>query len=116
MDNPTKPTASTDPLPLDLRQFVESTPWTFAKTYAKTWPHEYIVRDRVDANLFTRLVLHVREQGYDDWFYHRQIRYFAEAGHVYWTMGEPVNDTTIVNRCLTHQTYTHRKEQGTLPG
>jgi len=25
--------------------------WIFAKTHAKTWPHEYIVRDKVDEGL-----------------------------------------------------------------
>ena len=41
----TQPIAFSDPLPLELRQFADTTPWTFAKTYAKTWPHEYIVRE-----------------------------------------------------------------------
>ena len=36
-------------LPEDLRAFVDREPWTFAKTYAETWPHEYLVRDRVGA-------------------------------------------------------------------
>jgi len=30
-------------LPENIKEFIERTPWTFAKTYAKTWPHEYIV-------------------------------------------------------------------------
>jgi len=36
--------AAVVPFPDDLRAFVDSTPWTFAKTYAATWPHEYVVR------------------------------------------------------------------------
>lgn len=36
--------AAAVPFPDDLRAFVDSTPWTFAKTYAATWPHEYVVR------------------------------------------------------------------------
>jgi hypothetical protein len=39
---------STPQLPENLKQFIERTPWTFAKTYAKTWPREYIVRKKVD--------------------------------------------------------------------
>jgi hypothetical protein len=35
-------------LPENIKQFIERTPWTFAKTYAKTWPHEYIVQEKVD--------------------------------------------------------------------
>jgi hypothetical protein len=33
----------------DLKDFIENSKWTFAKTYAATWPHHYIVRERVDA-------------------------------------------------------------------
>ena len=51
-------------LPPKLKAFVEESDWTFAKTYAQTWPHEYIVRDRVDESPFLSLVRHIREHGY----------------------------------------------------
>ena len=71
-----------------LRRFVVDEPWTFAKTYAETWPHEYLVRDRVDENLFVALVTHIRTHGYEGTFYSKPIGYFDEGGIVYWTMGE----------------------------
>jgi len=37
-----------------LRTFVDEQRWTLAKTMPK-WPHEYIVRERVDEELFERL-------------------------------------------------------------
>jgi hypothetical protein len=46
--------------PNNLKVFVAQVKWTFAKTYASTWPHEYIVRSRVDEDLFIRLVQHIR--------------------------------------------------------
>ena len=33
--------------------------WTFAKTMPE-WPHEYLVRKRVDARLFEHLVTFIR--------------------------------------------------------
>jgi hypothetical protein len=33
----------------ELKDFINNSKWTFAKTYAATWPHHYIVRERVDA-------------------------------------------------------------------
>ena len=51
-------------LPERLVQFIEDTPWTFAKTYAKTWPHEYIVREKVDLHLFIELAEHIDKHGY----------------------------------------------------
>ena len=99
----------------DLKAFVDETSWTFAKTYAKTWPHEYIVRDRVDEELFLSLVRHIREHGYQGWFYRKPITYFDEDGMVYWTMGAPVEETIIVNRCTKEQSYEYRLEHDTLP-
>ena len=51
------------PLPNALRIFIDSCRWTFAKTMP-VWPHEYIVRERVDEELFVQLVEHIRAHGY----------------------------------------------------
>jgi len=101
-------------LPADLRRFVDSERWTYAKTMPR-WPHEYLVRDRVDAGLFERLVEHIRAHGFQGRFYHRAITYFEEDGLLYWTMGAPVNETTIINRCRTEDSYEYRLAHGTLP-
>ena len=101
--------------PSDLRAFVDQQGWMFAKTYASTWPHEYIVRDRVDEHLFTRLVQHIRTSGQEERFYSKRFTYYHEAGMVYWTMGEPIEETTIVNRCKEEQTYEYRLMHRTLP-
>jgi hypothetical protein len=98
-----------------LKAFVDDANWTFAKTYASTWQHEYIVRGRVDENLFTQLVEHIRTFGYEGKFYSKTLTYFDDDGMVYWTMGEPIGETTIVNRCKTNQTYEYRLKHGTLP-
>jgi hypothetical protein len=99
----------------ELRAFMDKERWTFAKTYAETWPHEYLVRDRVDDELFVRLVEHIRAHGEEGPFYRKTYIYFEEDGYVYWTMGEPVEVTTILNRCQKEQTYTYRLEYGLLP-
>ncbi len=101
--------------PPDLLQFVAVEKWVFAKTYAKTWPHEYIVRERVDENLFVKLVEHIRANGYQGYFYKKEITYYEEDGLVYWTMGAPVIETIIINRCAKENTYESRLKTGTLP-
>ena len=63
-------TSNSVPLPNVLQEFIDSVQWTFAKTMPE-WPHEYIVRDRVDENLFLLLVQHIRSQGYEAKFYER---------------------------------------------
>ena len=102
------------PLPDDLRRFVDASKWTHAKTMPQ-WPHEYIVRERVDEDLFVRLVRHIREHGYEGRFYHRSVTYYDDGGLVYWTMGAPVAETTIINRCRSEDSYASRLLSGTLP-
>ena len=100
--------------PADLRTFVDEQRWTFVKTMPE-WLHEYIVRDTVDEGLFERLVVHIRSHGYEGRFYKRAFTYYEEAGLVYWTMGDPLHEMTIVNRCRSEDTYERRLAGGTLP-
>jgi hypothetical protein len=106
--------AHTVGFPEELRHFVLSERWTFAKTMPE-WPHEYLVRGRVDSELFERAVMHLRAHGYQGRFYRRTITYFAEDGFVYWTMGAPVDQTTILNRCRQEDSFESRARKGTLP-
>ena len=105
---------SSAPLPDALREFIDSAEWTFAKTMPE-WPHEYIVRRRVDENLFVQLVRHIRTNGYDAKFYRKHITYYDDGGLVYWTMGAPIEETTIINRCRKENSYEYRLLMGTLP-
>jgi len=102
-------------LPDEVRNVIENTAWTFAKTYAATWPHEYIVRNKVDEGLFIQLVQHIRSEGYDGKFYSKDITYLDEDNMVYWTMGAPIEETTIINRCKKEESYEYRLKNGQLP-
>lgn len=82
----------------DLRRFIGAERWKFAATLPD-WPHEYLVRDRVDRRLFERVVRHIHSNGYEGRFYEREIRYYEEEALVYWTIGAPVEQTVIINRC-----------------
>jgi hypothetical protein len=101
-------------LPETLREFIDSSPWTFAKTMPE-WPHEYIVRNQAGEDLFVQLVHHIRTHGYEGRFYGKSITYYDYAGMVYWTMGAPIEETTIINRCQKKDSYEYRLRKGTLP-
>ena len=97
-----------------LKTFINNATWTFAKTMPE-WPHEYIVRAKVDENLFIETVMHIRKNGFQSAFYQKILTYFEENGFLYWTMGEPVHETTIINRCKRENSYESRLKHGTLP-
>jgi len=102
-------------LPNHLLDFVTEEEWIFAKTYAKTWPHEYIVRNRVEEILFLELVKFIREHGYKGKFYSKDITYYDWDNIVYWTMGDPIEETTIINRCPKEKSYEYRLAHNDLP-
>jgi hypothetical protein len=87
------------PFPDDVRKFVESTTWTFAKTYAGTWPHEYVVRTSKNAAMILALARHIFEHGTDGRFYSQVRKYHHEGGKVYWSMDSTPKATDLTIRC-----------------
>lgn len=103
------------PLPPEVRAFIDSSNWTFAKTYASTWPHEYIVRTPQNAEMMLALAQHIFEHGVAGRFYSQVRRYHHEGGKVYWSMDETPEATDLINRCEEKQTYEMRLATGDLP-
>jgi len=79
------------------------------------WPHAYIVRDKVDNRFFVELVTHIRTNGYKGKFYQKDIIYFDNDGLVYWTMGAPIEETTVINRCKKENSFEYRLINNLLP-
>ena len=73
-----------------LQSFIRKQKWIFAKTYADTWPHEYIVKEQVDSELFHELANRIDNL-------------------TYWHM------ENIINHCEEKDTYRYRKKIGLIP-
>lgn len=87
---------------MEMKQFVERYPWTFAKTYADRAPHEYYVKSELDPKGqedFERFVIFIRENGFKAGFWGKIHIYYKLDGRYYWTMGDPIEETYILNRC-----------------
>lgn len=108
-------TILTVPLPDDVRAFVESSSWRFAKTYASTWPHEYVVRTAENAQMILALARHIFARGTDGRFYSQVRKYHHEGGKVYWSMASTPEAATLINRCGEDQTWDARMAAGTVP-
>ena len=80
--------------------WLNSQEWIFAKTYAKTCPHEYIVKYKTeDKEMFIEFITFIRNEGYAEKWKDGVIRkYYNIGGFKYWTMGDPINDTIVLNR------------------
>ncbi len=81
----------------ELERWIEAARWQFARTMASN-PHWYTVKKWNDAEMFERVVEHIREHGYLNrygrwWYTQLYVGY-----HFYWTMGADLCCTVVINR------------------
>ena len=83
-------------------KFVESWDWTFAKTYAKKSPHEYIVckANHPRRAEFERAWKFIRENGEPEKYFRTTFLVYKVNGHKYWTMNAPLSTEYLINRSL----------------
>ena len=83
-----------------FREFINARRWQFAKTMAAI-PHEYTVAAWYpDRTLFDEAVMFIREHGYEQRFYSKTYLYYDVDGLQYWTMGNPLEVTKLINRAV----------------
>lgn len=76
-----------------LRAFVQVSSWKVAKSMPQT-PHEYTLRrDAKDADLFERVVIHIRQVGHHKKWGKTTYTYLDIDGWQYWTIGAPLEAT-----------------------
>ena len=81
------------------RKLINQVHWILAKTYVSL-PHEYIVRGRcgLTDEEFEYLVHSQREHGITEQWHNYNFSYLYIDGYKYWTMGDAIENTTIINR------------------
>jgi len=82
----------------DLLKKIDNQKWKFAKTYAETAPHEYIV-DEWNIDLFKEICHLIDTDGYEEMFYDKPFRYYNIGKYKYW------HYDTILNRCPIENRY-----------
>ena len=82
-----------------LRSMIARCEWTFAKTMPFA-PHEYIVKDKcpLTTEEFEYFVNMQREHGVKERWGKYNNPYLYIDDYKYWTMGAPLEDTTVINR------------------
>ena len=82
-----------------LRSMIVRCEWTFAKTMPFA-PHEYIVREKcpLTTEEFEYFVNMQREHGVKERWGKYNNSYLYIDDYKYWTMGAPIEETTVINR------------------
>ena len=102
-----------------LREMIARCEWTFAKTMPFA-PHEYIVKDKcpLTTEEFEYFVSMQREHGVKERWGKYNHPYLYIDDYKYWTMGAPMEETTVINRTKAsavndvHQLYEGIKNRG----
>ena len=85
--------------------FAEAHKWKFASTYAKTAPHEYLVKrwlSEEDKLLYERFVQTMKHDSVVGYFYNHKNDYLILGDHYYWFMGQHENTAIdLINRTTT---------------
>ena len=88
---------------MDVKEFIGRQRWTFAKTYAKKAPHEYIVRGRINGTdaEFLEFRDYILNEGMTMYYWGHPNKYVYIDGYSYWVMRDSEDDpTTIIKRCV----------------
>lgn len=91
----------------EAKTFVENRKWKFATTYAKTAPHEYLVKKWLsedERRLFERLVQTINKESVVGYFYGHKNNYLILGDYYYWYMVDcyPENlAVDLINRTTT---------------
>lgn len=91
-------------------EFAATREWTFAKTYADTAPHHYVVQDRtpgVTHDDIVRAARVIHTFGIPGKYYALTKIYLVspDGRHRWWTEDRRFTDATLVNRATTDQSY-----------
>lgn len=93
----------------EAREFLQSAPWIYAKSYSESFPHYYTTRDRVrDDQAFESFIEFMRDNAKIKSFYSKQYLYFEDGGFEYWEMGRPKKAVQVINKALIDDTKKYR--------
>jgi len=79
-------------------EFIEKANWRFAKTYADTYPHYYVVKKDCNIEEYNRFYRLIRRYGYYYDFFNKKYIQLNVNEHYYWTMGWPSTESEVINR------------------
>lgn len=83
----------------EAKQFLLEQDFTFAKSYADTFPHYYLQRAKcTDENKYEEFLHLVREKGYVYHFFSKQYVYLEIDGFLYWEVGRPIKCVQVLNK------------------
>ncbi len=85
-----------------LETLLKEAQYTFAKTMPKN-PHFYTLRTTWNDQDFIDVVKYIRKYGEKQRYYKKIYIYYYLDGYKYWTMGDPINETILINKAKVNE-------------
>lgn len=80
-------------------EFLSEQEFTFAKSYADTFPHYYLQRKKsTDEEKYEKFLCLIRDRGKVYHFYTKQYVYLEIDDFVYWEVGRPIKCVQVLNK------------------
>lgn len=80
----------------EVRGWLDSQTWVWAKSYAKTAPHWYVVRNKcVDTERFLEVAEFISLHGQEERFWRAKYTYLYYGDFKYWAMGTTHADSSV---------------------
>jgi hypothetical protein len=91
------------------KRFIAANKWKFASSMPYL-PHSYVLREKCDEEQFVAFVELIRSAGETRPFgKKRTFIYLDLDGYSYWTMGNPIPETTVINRARIRENLSQPK-------
>lgn len=83
----------------EAKEFLSEQQFTFAKSYADTFPHYYLQRKKCNnEKKYEDLLQLIRKDGKVYHFFKKQYVYLEINGFVYWEVGRPIKCVQVINK------------------
>jgi hypothetical protein len=83
----------------EAKDWISKQEFKFANSYAKTYPHSYLHKDKADdKQKFVDFLKLIRKEGVVYTFLQKQYVYLHIEDHIYWEVGRPIPSVIILNK------------------
>lgn len=83
----------------EAKEFLIDQEFTFAKSYADTFPHTYLQRKKCNnEDKYEMFLSLIRSKGIVYTFFSKQYVYLEIDGFVYWEVGRPIKCVQVLNK------------------
>lgn len=97
---------------LSAAEFISEQKFTFAESYARTFPHYYLQRAKcTNEKHYEQFIELIRDIGLVYHFFHKQYIYLEIDGFIYWEVGRPIKCVQVLNKVSSNSLIANKQRR-----